>query len=148
MAYGRDGLSLETQHVLLHGQLHEGLKLEVMRVSSVSGAQTYQGLCFAVKNEDRHLAELKKRQQYLKSSSQQGQLHPKETGNQVFEGKPPSEDRNNKKACYQCGEVGHLASQCKKRKSESQGRQPSGSTKQVRTDSKGSNKPAAARMIL
>ena len=44
VAYGRDGLSLETQHALLHGQLHEGLKFVVMRASSVSGAQTYHAL--------------------------------------------------------------------------------------------------------
>ena len=119
IAYGRDGLSLETQHAFLPGQLHEGLKFEVMRASSVSGTQTYQAMCFAAKNEEHHLAELKKRQQYLKSSPQQGQSHPKQMSNQVFERNPPHKDRNSKKACYQCGEVGHLASQCKKRKSES-----------------------------
>ena len=114
VVYGRDDLSLETQHAFLHGQLHEGLKFEMMRASSVSGAETYQALCFAAKNEKHRLAELRKRQQCLKSSSQQGQSHPKETGKQTFEGKPPSKDRNNKKACYQFGEVGHWLTSVRK----------------------------------
>ena len=71
VAYGRDGLSLETQHTLLHAQLHEALKFELMRAPAVSGAQTYQSLCLAAKNEEHRLSELRKRQQYKKPNAQQ-----------------------------------------------------------------------------
>ena len=48
----------ETRKTLLHGQLQERLRY-------VSGARDYQELCIAVKNEERRLNELNKRQQYL-----------------------------------------------------------------------------------
>ena len=43
VAYGRDGLHVgaETRNALLHSRLQEGLKLELMKASSVSGAGTY-----------------------------------------------------------------------------------------------------------
>ena len=67
MAYGRNKLGKEAREALLHGQLQEGLKMELMRSPSVSGA-----LCLAAQNEERCLAELKKRQHY-KSSSEASQ---------------------------------------------------------------------------
>ena len=65
-AYGRDGMSSETRDTLLHGQLQEGLQYELMKSPAVSGAQGYQELCLAAKNEERRLAELGKRRQYMK----------------------------------------------------------------------------------
>ena len=69
VAYGRDGSSVETGNALLHSQLQEGLKLELMKASTVSGAETYQALYLASKNEERPLAELRRGQQYKKSTS-------------------------------------------------------------------------------
>ena len=73
VAYGRDGMSVETRDTLLHGQLQDALKHELMQAPAVSGAQSYQELCLAARNEEKGLAELKKRQQYLKPSSQSQQ---------------------------------------------------------------------------
>ena len=69
VAYGREGMSSETRATLLHGQLQDGLKHELMRAPAVSGAQGYKELCLAARNEEKRSAELRKRQQYLKSSS-------------------------------------------------------------------------------
>jgi len=38
-----------------------------MELPSVSGSQNYRELCVAAKKEERRLAELKKKQQYLRS---------------------------------------------------------------------------------
>ena len=69
VAYGREGMSVETRDTLLHGQLQDGLRHELMRAPAVSGAQSYQELCLAARNEEKRLAELRKRQQYRKSPS-------------------------------------------------------------------------------
>ena len=66
VAYGRDHMSAETRDALMHGQLQEGLRYELMRSPAVSGAQTYKELCLASTNEEKRLAELKKRQQYMR----------------------------------------------------------------------------------
>ena len=73
IAYGRDKLVRETRAALLYGQLHEGLKYDIMKAPTVSGAQSYETLCVAAKNEERKLAELRKRQQYRKAGSQWSQ---------------------------------------------------------------------------
>ena len=52
--------------MLLYGQLQEGLLYSLMESPTVSGAQNYKELCLAAKREERRLAELKKKQQYLK----------------------------------------------------------------------------------
>ena len=36
-AYGKDGMSVETWDTLLHGQLQDRLKQEIMRVPAISG---------------------------------------------------------------------------------------------------------------
>ena len=59
-------MSTETQDTLIHGQLQQGLKYDVMRAPSISGAQGYKKLCLAAKSEEKRLAELKKRQKYLR----------------------------------------------------------------------------------
>ena len=71
-AYGRDPMSLETRETLLYGQLQDGLCLRLMRGPAVSGARGYQELCIAAKNEEKRLADLRKRQEYSK-------LHPTPT---------------------------------------------------------------------
>ena len=40
IAYGRDSMSQETRNALLHGQLQDGLRYEIMKAPAVSGAQT------------------------------------------------------------------------------------------------------------
>ena len=56
-------MSAETRDTLLHGQLQDGLLLEIMYAPAVSGSQSYKELCLAVRNE-KHLAELRKRRHY------------------------------------------------------------------------------------
>ena len=53
--------------------MQDGLRQDLMRSPSVSGALSYQELCMAAKNEEKRQAELKKRQEYnmgRKSSTQ------------------------------------------------------------------------------
>ena len=80
--FGREHLSKETREMLLYGQLQEGLLYVLTESPAVSGAQNYKELCLAAKREERRLAELKKKQQYLKSGTyhhniavQQAMLH-------------------------------------------------------------------------
>ena len=65
-AYGRDKMSSETRDTLLFSQLQEGLQYELVKAPAVSGAQGYQQLCLAARNEERRLLELDRRRQYSK----------------------------------------------------------------------------------
>ena len=122
IAYGQDGMSLETRQTLLHGQLQEGLRYNLMKAPAVSGAQTYSELCMAAKNEEKHQAELKKWQEYQRPTaaspvarsfrkswglpSQQPQPNKQPTKQQVR--RPQDRPR-----CYNCGSTDHLARDCK-----------------------------------
>ena len=129
VAYGRDGLAASTRDALLHGQLHEGLRYEIMRGPAVSGAQTYKELCVAAKNEERRLAELRMCQQYNKTHIPSSQDRPSK---RVFDGKqvkhttPKSSSKPtpslNMRKCYNCNKPGHLARDCRSKRSESGGR--------------------------
>ena len=68
-AHGREGISDETRDTLLHCQLQEGLRYEIMQAPAVSGSHTYPELCLAARNEERRIAELAKRRQYRRSGS-------------------------------------------------------------------------------
>ena len=83
-AYGREHMTEETRKTLLHGQLQEGLRYALMKAPAVSGAQDYQELCTAAKNEERRLSELNKRQQYLRDSTAEDLSggHQKDTSDQ------------------------------------------------------------------
>ena len=128
VAYGRDGLGSETRNALLHSQLQEGLKLELMRALAVSGAESYPALCLAAKNEERCLAEIKKRQQYRKSSSNQpwNPDSSSQTSRKKSDRRPPfnqySKNKSGKLTCYNCNEPGHFAHDYKKPRTESKGR--------------------------
>ena len=61
VAYGRDDLTQETKHTLLHSQLQEGLRFAIMKSPAVSGAQSYQDLVLAAKNEEKRQFQLRKR---------------------------------------------------------------------------------------
>ena len=58
----------ETRNTLLHRQLQDGLRYEIMKAPAVSGAQNYPELCLASRNEEKRLLELKKRQQYRQTN--------------------------------------------------------------------------------
>ena len=125
VAYGHDQMSAETRSTLLHGQLQEGLQQEVMHAPAVSGAQTYQELCLASRNEEKRLAELRKRQQYQKTSvclephqPRRGSVDPRGTGSFPAKSSKPSETRK----CYLCHKAGHLARDCRVGRTESGGR--------------------------
>ena len=105
VAYGRDGLGSETRNALLHSQLQEGLKRKLMRAPAVSGAESYPALCLGAKNEERRLAEIKKRQQYRKSSSNQPRNpdSSSQTGSKNSDRRPPfnqySKNKSGKLTC-------------------------------------------------
>ena len=76
IAFGHDPMSTETRDVLLYGKLQDGLWIDlVSKAPAISGAQNYQELCIAAKNEEQCLAELKKRRQYAKGESFQYQTN-------------------------------------------------------------------------
>ena len=49
-AYSRNSMSVETRDALLHGQLQDRLRVQLMRGPAVSGARSYHELCIAAKN--------------------------------------------------------------------------------------------------
>ena len=65
-AYRHDVMSIETRDTLLYGQVQDGLSLQLMQGPAVSGARNYAELCIAAKNEEKRLADLKKRREYSK----------------------------------------------------------------------------------
>ena len=53
IAHGSDKLDAESRSIFLFTQMQEGLRQEVMRSPSVSGALSYAELCMAAKNEEK-----------------------------------------------------------------------------------------------
>lgn len=76
VAYGHDKMAPEKRETILYGQLQEGLRLELIKSPDVSGAFMYKELCVSAENKERQQRELKKRQGYVKQSSQPSE--PKE----------------------------------------------------------------------
>ena len=118
IAYGHDPMSNETRDTLLYCQLQEGLRYELMRGPAVSGATKYQELHVAAKNEEKRLAELRRRQQYSKSSapSRQTQFgHAKANSDSprhpVYGNK--SGGGAEAKKCFLCKKPGHSMRDCK-----------------------------------
>ena len=140
VAYGRDNLGKEAQEALLHGQFQEGLRMELMKSPSVSGAQSYPTLCLAAKNEERHLAQLKKRQRYKdtlgmqQKATQASQLkfNPRQQLMADERKSTSSSSGQTQKKCYTCGSTKHLQRDCTMSSTESKsGNQKPSQTCQV-----------------
>ena len=142
IAYGRDSMSTETRDALLYGQLQEALRYELMRAPAVSGSVKYQELCVAAKNEEKRLAELRKRQQYSKPGHQAEKAKPSgDTQRNVRSSTPgmratattstdkPTEARK----CHYCKKTGHVIRDCRKKKSDDARRNQQPMAKQVTT---------------
>ena len=160
-AYGRDAMSGETRETLLYCQLQEGLRLQLMKGPAVSGARNYKELSLAAKNEEKRLADLKRRQEHSKlhtdptSPPQRQTNKPRQSTGTIPQGGsanpppiPQSIQKTNVK-CFYCGKLGHRREECRKRKrdlagpSESKGPSRSAKTKQVSTGSHHSSPHAA-----
>ena len=153
LAYGREGMCGETREMLLHGQLQEGLRFNIMKAPAVSGSHGYRQLCLSARNEEKRLAELGKRRQYLRPTG----LLARPGGDKGTHSSPVSQDTKQPRSsqpeegvrrCFKCNQVGHLAWNCRTHRSESTGgglndnrgsrddkMQKRGATKQVHTTS-------------
>ncbi len=122
LAYGRDSLSAETRDTMLQSQLQGGLRYDIMRSPAVSGAQKYQELCLAARQEEKRVAELKRRQHYSSPrGNSSSQAHKKRPGDQQLPATKPQQQTPSSmgRKCYLCDSPNHLARQCKERKQES-----------------------------
>ena len=144
-AYGKDKMGVDTREAILYGQLHEGLKLSLIKSPTVSGALTYKELIMAAKNEERRQAEFRKRVDYAKNLQKSTRTSAgKQSPDKPLKerDKPPEAKqgmRVEQRACHNCKAVGHLVKNCPKRKSESTGQsersnKPKPTTKQVVTE--------------
>ena len=119
--------------MLLYGQLQEGLLYCLMESPAVSGAQNYKELCVAAKREKRRLAELQRKQQYLKAQNMQECGHTKKfpspgigsrrayrsnVNHRHTENKPDNVEVRKAKPlrCYICDSPEHLARDCQKKR--------------------------------
>ena len=140
IAYGRDGMSVETRNTLLHSQLQEGLCYNILKAPAVSGAQSYRELCLAAKNEEKRQAELEKRVHYRRGDPNRQVRKPavppaisnltpsvsistpSSLPSLSTSSSNPSRVSPGVRRCYNCGNTGHLARDCKEPKKESPGK--------------------------
>lgn len=66
IVYGRNSMFAETPDTVLHSQLQEGLRYDLIREPAISGVQSYKERFFTAKHEEKCLAELRKHQHYQK----------------------------------------------------------------------------------
>ncbi len=103
-------MSTETRDTLLHSQLKDGLKYDILKGSAVSGAQSYKSLCLATKNEEKRQVELRKRILYWKDSHQKPTEKKKILSAPAWQPSQAGEDGALSKGTrfYKCGGYGHL----------------------------------------
>ena len=127
--------------MLLYGQLQEGLSYSLIESPSVSGAQSYRELCIAAKKEERRHAELKKKQQYLKvekpSSESSIRKSFQRSYNSTSGNRAKPFVKQGSLRCFNCNSPHHLARDCHKPKTESQGK----------SSQKATQEPKGAKMI-
>ena len=102
----------DTRHLLLYGQLREGLKEQLVRSPAVAGAKDYLQLCLVAKGEEKHLVELKCRQQYQQLPSQPARQHdqqPSHTHKEPTQSSMPLAPARVPGKCSNCGIPGHLS---------------------------------------
>ena len=125
VAFGHDCLRVETCQTLLYSQLQEGLKYSLVKIPAVSGADSYNQLCIAAKHEEKCLSELSRRQQYLKDMNNEGDTGGRSPHNSNKQnekcGENEGQSRGEPCQCYVCGSTNHLAHNCRRKKTESDG---------------------------
>ena len=116
LAYSRDKLSSETKEDILFGQLQAGLSYQIVKSPAISGSQSYKTFCTTTKAEEKHIAELCRRQLYQKSGKQpqNRQISAQEMSSPQNMCSPSATPRK----CYVCGSTQHLAHKCPKGKQE------------------------------
>ena len=139
-AYGRDGLLSETHDTLLHGQLQEGLLYKLMSAPAVSGAQKYQELCLAARNEVKRLKELKQRRKFSerprvqfqerrsnRKSDSSSMSSTSSTSSTPSTNAPTFQTQSSPSTqsgrCFRCGKTGDFSRNCHALRRESGGRQ-------------------------
>ena len=154
-AFGRDTMSRETKDAILHGQLQEGLRLELLKAPAVSGATKYPELCVAARNEEKRLAEYERRLQYNRSQTQPSKgKQPTSSGPSTLPAKPPRVDRgpghslpgevrSEGRRCYQCKKPGHIMKDCPQKKTESSRSSRDARTQQVSSEGTSSSTQSA-----
>lgn len=110
-------MTIETRHTLLHSQLQEGLRQEIMSGPAVSGAEAYQALCLAAKNEERRLLELRKRRLYHRSTMPP-QLSARKDGDTILKRSEQRSKPASNLMCYYCQKAGHYARDCRSKKED------------------------------
>ena len=96
-----------------------------MESPAVSGAQGYKALCLAVRNEEKRLADLRKRRQLLKPWPNESSENPKPHYT-LYTENPDAKNMtsyDSARRCYNCSKVGHLAKDCRAPRTESRGQE-------------------------
>lgn len=101
----------------------------------MSGAQAYKALCLAARNEEKRLAELRKRKQYQQpvkdtpkpAREKAGEVKGQKSASTTL---PATTFQSGMRKCYVCHKTGHIARECSKR-TESRGQRNDASSKQV-----------------